>query len=441
MYEEYYQLKAKPFHTVPNPEIFYLSPKHQNALTYLEYGLMERSGFILLTGEIGTGKTTLIRYITEKTESEIEAAIIFNTNVSSEQLLDLILSEFEIGPCNGGKAQALDLLYMFLIEKFAQNKRMLLIIDEAQNLSREALEEVRMLSNLQSNDQMLLQIMLVGQPELKSRLRNPDLAQLSQRITVAYHLFALNSEETCAYIAFRLEKAGGAPNLFTSEAVDLIYEASRGIPRIINIICDMALVYGFADELAIIDAPVIDQVLEDRQGMGLEGQTIEPGLSGDIREGDGELIERLEKLETGINKLQMQVDIRMEELERLAEGYKEELVRQLKELYTTERGKNDKLLFEYAKLKEKYQAQEDDLMRKRLEETEARKTERDEVSGKRSPVVAVNERQIKHVTGNQYKGPDKSALKPVLNQGKIVRAQDKSPQSVMKMKILSWFKR
>lgn len=399
MYEQYYQLKTKPFHTVPNPEFFYLSPKHQNALTYLEYGLMERSGFILLTGEIGTGKTTLIRYITEKTESEIEAAIIFNTNVSSEQLLNLILSEFEIGPCNGGKTQALDMLYLFLIEKFTQNKRMLLIIDEAQNLSREALEEVRMLSNLQNDDQMLLQIMLVGQPELKSRLRNPDLAQFNQRITVSCHLSALNREETCAYIAFRLEKAGGAPNLFTTESIDLIYKASRGIPRIINIICDMALVYGFADELAIIDTPVIKQVFEEWQGMGLECQTVELNLSGATREGDGELLERLEKLETRINKLHLQMDIRLEELERCAEGYKDDLVRQLKELYTIEREKNVKLEIEYAeyaKLKEIYLAQKQELIGKIHAEREAQKTKRDELSEKRPPVVNGNEKNKNH---------------------------------------------
>ena len=440
MYEQFYWFKTKPFHTVPNPEFFYMSPKHQNALTYLEYGLMERTGFILLTGEIGTGKTTLIRYITEKTESEIEIAIIFNTNVTSEQLLNLILNEFEIGPCDGGKAQALDRLYRFLIEKFSRNKRVLLIIDEAQNLSREALEEVRMLSNLQSDEQMLLQIMLVGQPELKSRLSSPDLAQFSQRITVAYHLSALNREETGAYIAFRLEKAGGAPNLFTDESIDLIYEASHGIPRIINIICDTALVYGFADELAIIDAPVIEQVLADRQGMGLDGQTVEPVLSGDTQGGNGELLVRLENLEAGIGKLQMQVDIRMQELERMAEGYKDDLVRELKALYTTERGKNDKLLLEYAKLKEKYLAQKDELLKKMLDVTEGKKTERDELSGKSSPNVAGNERSMMHKKVDQLNGSDKSPVKAVPNQADRIRVKKVAPHSSMKMKILSWFK-
>jgi type II secretory pathway predicted ATPase ExeA len=396
MYEHYYQLKTNPFHTVQGPEFFYLSPKHRNALTYLEYGLMERSGFILLTGEIGTGKTTLIKYITEMTESEIEAAIIFNANVSSEQLLNLILSEFEIGPCNGGKDQRLDSLYLFLIEKFAQDKSMLLIIDEAHNLSREALEEVRMLSNLQSDDQMLLQIMLVGRPELKSRLRSPDLAQLNQRITVSCNLSALNREETFAYIAFRLEKAGGEPNLFTNEAVDLIYEASRGIPRIINIICDMALVYGFADDLAIIDVPVIEQVLDNRQGMGLEVQTVEPNLYGATKEGDGELLERLENLETRINKLQIQMDIRLGKLEKFTESYKDELVRRFKGLCMIEQGKNVNLRIEYSKLKEIYLVQKQELMEKIPAEQEAQKSTCDELSKKMSPVVDGNKNNKNH---------------------------------------------
>ncbi len=269
MYEKYFGFTIKPFQTIPNPNLFYPSPKHENALTYLEYGLMERTGFILLTGEIGSGKTTLVKHLINKIESQIDTAVIFNTNVTSEQLIGLILNEFELGPVNGTKADALDMLYRFLIDKFAHNRRVLLVIDEAQNLSRDALEEVRMLSNLQSDDQMLLQIMLVGQPELRTKIRKPNLVQLNQRITVAYHLPALTREETEGYIIFRIEKAGGKSAIFTHEAIDLIHETSFGIPRTINIICDTALVYAYADDLENINAPVIQQVIDDREGSGL----------------------------------------------------------------------------------------------------------------------------------------------------------------------------
>ena len=357
MYESFYGLSTKPFHIVPNPAFLYLSPKHENALTYLEYGLLERLGFILLTGEIGTGKTTLIRYLLNKIEAEFETAVIFNTNVTPDQLIDLILNEFELDVEGRSKAHALDILYQFLIDRFAQRKRVLLIIDEAQNLSREALEEVRMLSNIQSDEQVLLQIMLVGQPQLRTALMRSELAQFNQRISVTYHLPALNRDETGAYIAFRLEKAGGKPDLFTPDAVDIIYRASGGIPRTINLLCDAGLVYGFADELTSIEAPVIEQVIRDRDGMGLvqdlEGEETADD-AGAYVPGEVMLPRRLERLEEGLIKLQMKVDWQIEELERRGQGFKDDLVRKYKELYTHERKRNDKLLFEYARLKEKY---------------------------------------------------------------------------------------
>jgi general secretion pathway protein A len=359
MYESFYGLSTKPFHIVPNPAFLYLSPKHENALTYLEYGLLERMGFILLTGEIGTGKTTLIRYLLEKIDPEFETAVIFNTNVTPEQLLGLIMNEFELDVEGRSKAYALDKLYQFLIDRFAQSKRVLLIIDEAQNLSREALEEVRMLSNLQSDDQMLIQIMLVGQPQLKAKLCSPDLAQLNQRIGVTYHIAALSLDETRTYIGYRLVKAGGKPDIFTPDAVDLIYHASRGIPRTINLLCDAGLVYGFADELTSIEVPVIEQVIQDRDGMGLVHGLDCEETTGDSwagKEEDVMLMRRLDRLEEGLIKLQMQVTWQIEELERSGQGFKDDLVMKYKELYTHERKRNDKLLFEYAGLKEKNSA-------------------------------------------------------------------------------------
>ena len=173
MYEKFYGLKEKPFHIVPNPNYFFPSSKHENALTYIEYGLIEEVGFIPLTGEIGTGKTTLIRYLLNQIESEIDVAVIFNTKVSSDDLLSLILQEFELElDKSDTKAKKLDIFYRFLIDQYANSRRVLLVIDEAQNLSNEALEEIRMLSNLQTDNRFLVQIMLVGQPQLRYRLNS-----------------------------------------------------------------------------------------------------------------------------------------------------------------------------------------------------------------------------------------------------------------------------
>jgi general secretion pathway protein A len=354
MYENHFGFTIKPFQTIPNPDVFYPSPKHENALTYLEYGLMERTGFILLTGEIGSGKTTLIKHLINKFEPKIDIAVIFNTNVTAEQLIGLILNEFELGLGIGSKADALDILYQFLIDKFAHNRRVLLVIDEAQNLSRDALEEVRMLSNLQSDDQMLLQIMLVGQPELRTKIRKPNLAQLNQRITVAYHLPALTREETGAYIVFRLEKAGGKPDIFSQDAIDLIHKTSSGIPRTINIICDTALVYAYADDLKAVDVSVIKQVIEDREGVGLSYNTIVTPETKDTPRNYGALLKRVETLEESFNKFQLHMATRMGDAEVLSQRFRDELITQLKDQYERELTKNRKILVEYTKLKDKY---------------------------------------------------------------------------------------
>jgi len=263
MYEEFYHFKEKPFQIVPNPGYLYKSPKHQNALTYLEYGLSENVGFILLTGEIGSGKTTLIQYILNKIDSDTEVAVIFNTNVSAYQLLLMILSEFELASQKFDKTAALDILNQYLIQKYAEKKRVLLIIDEAQNLSPAALEEVRMLSNLQTEDQVLLQIMLVGQPELNELLTRPELRQLRQRIALRHHLRPFDAQETKDYVGERLAKAGyTGRGLFKRSALRELYAASGGTPRVINNLCDAALLQGYARERSVVDAAMIREVAE-----------------------------------------------------------------------------------------------------------------------------------------------------------------------------------
>jgi general secretion pathway protein A len=353
MYEKFYGFTEKPFHLVANPRFLYLSNKHQNALTYLEYGLSEGAGFILLTGDIGAGKTTTVRHILNRIENSIEVGVIFNTNVDSGELLDLVLREFGLESASGGKTKALEAIFQYLVKKYAQKKRVLLVIDEAQNLSVKALEEVRMLSNLQTDDQMLLQIMLVGQPELKRRLHSPELAQLSQRIAVSYHLGALTPEEIKEYISFRLEKVDGRPEIFAEETFPLIYQASGGIPRIINLLCDTALVYGYAENLARINQEVMSQVIRDKGGLGLivnEQQTGENSIAREEHNDDNSP-SRLLALEEKVASMQQQIDWRLAEIAQNGTRSNDRLIAELRELLHNEREKNDALLSAYSKLK------------------------------------------------------------------------------------------
>jgi len=353
MYKKFYGFNEKPFHLIANPKFLYLSKKHQNALTYLEYGLSEGSGFILLTGDIGAGKTTIIRHILNRIENNIEVAVISNTNVNSGELIELVLHEFGVESAYDNKAKSLDAVFHYLIKKFSQGKRVLLVIDEAQNLSDQALEEVRMLSNLQTDDQMLLQIILVGQPELKKRLQSKSLTQLSQRIAVNYHLGPLEYDEIRAYIAFRLEKAGGSLEVFEDNTFELIYQGSGGIPRIINSICDTALVYGYAESLPHINMEVITQVICDKEGLGLmpnEQIADEQSITGQ-RTGDDTLTPRLLILEEKVASLQQQIDSQLAEDGRYASETNDRLVAELTAMLRNEREKTDRLLLEYCLLK------------------------------------------------------------------------------------------
>lgn len=268
IYLSHYGLRALPFSLSPNPEFFYPSVAHKAALDHLVYGLTQDLGFILLTGEIGSGKTTLLRHLHSLLGQDTEVAQVFNTNVSPHELLKLVLQEFELD-AKGDKADLLDELNSFLIARFAEGKRSVLIIDEAQNLSVGALEEVRMLSNLQTETTPLLQIVLVGQPELADRMRAKELRQLAQRVTVSYHLPPLGAQETGEYIAHRMRIAEcPRENLFDQAAVELVHVESEGIPRIINNLCDAALLAGFADNKDFIDAAIVREVVQERRSSG-----------------------------------------------------------------------------------------------------------------------------------------------------------------------------
>lgn len=264
MYKDFYKLQSRPFDIVPNPHIIYESKKHSQALTYLRYGFSENIGFVLFTGEIGAGKTTLLKHLLTKIDKSTEAAVVFNTNVDDEELLRLILIEFEIEGVGKDKSHNLDLLNTYLIDMYQLGKRCLLIIDEAQNLSIAALEEVRLLSNLQTDTEPLLQIILAGQPELRDIISGPGLEQLAQRVALYYHLAPLALNEVKEYINYRLESSGGHKSLFDESAIQLIYDSTAGVPRSINIIANAALVYGYADGLSTISKGTIQQVLDDK---------------------------------------------------------------------------------------------------------------------------------------------------------------------------------
>ncbi len=266
MYESFYGFKEKPFNLLPDPDYLYMSQGHENAYTHLEYAILENKGFVIITGEIGSGKTTLINFLLQRAPEDIQVGIINNTGVTPLQFIKMMLQEFEIEVEGSDKSKMLAGFSSFLVEKFAQNNRVVLIVDEAQNLPKRTLEEIRMLSNLETEKNHLIQIILVGQPELKSKLQDPGMATFVQRVFVYSHLQALKEEDVEKYIRHRL-KVAGAKNfeIFNREAIEAIYKYSRGIPRVINTLCDTALVFGYADDLKVIEKQTITAVVESRE--------------------------------------------------------------------------------------------------------------------------------------------------------------------------------
>jgi general secretion pathway protein A len=279
MYERFYQLRERPFALSPDPEYLYPSRVHREALDYLRYGLESHAGFIVITGEIGSGKTTLLQTLLRGLDTQTTVGRIVNTMLEPRELIETIMIDFGLETTSRSKPQMLRDLAQYLVDQRLGGRLVLLVIDEAQNLSLAALEELRMLSNLETEKSKLLQIVLVGQPNLRDKLAAPELEQLRQRITVSYHLAPLDAGETANYVNHRLRRAAvGAALEFPRDVTDAVHVRSRGVPRIINVICDAALVFGYAEERRQIDLPLMRDVLAELETTGvLPSQSVAAG--------------------------------------------------------------------------------------------------------------------------------------------------------------------
>lgn len=266
MYKDFFGFSEKPFNTTPDPRFFYPSARHFEALNGLWYAIEERKGFVAIMGDIGAGKTTVCRTLMNKLSKTTKVALITNTHLTPRELIASILEEFEVETKGGSKQKLLSALNHFLIQQLAADVNVVLIIDEAQNLSVKVLEEVRMLSNLETEREKLIQIILMGQPQLKARLEHAKLEQFRQRIAFSYFIEPLSRQDAEAYILHRLQIVcpDGYKNIFTPEAIDRLYHHTHGTPRLINLLCDSALLTAFVQESKVITTGIIDEVARER---------------------------------------------------------------------------------------------------------------------------------------------------------------------------------
>jgi len=263
IYNKFFGFREEPFGLTPNPKFLYMSKKHEEAIAHLNFGISENKGFIMFTGEVGSGKTTLIRYLLNNLGSDTHTSLIINPKVDPLELLKLINYDFDVTAAGSTEKDHLEALNNFLLDVFSKNQKAVLIIDEAQELSLESLEFIRLLSNLETNTKKLLQVILVGQPELKRIVASEPLKQLDQRIAVRYHLEPLSRDDTTIYISHRLRLAGGGMLTFPAKGVRLIYKYSRGIPRLINLACDRTLLFSYSEGKINIDASMVRKAIRD----------------------------------------------------------------------------------------------------------------------------------------------------------------------------------
>ncbi len=263
-YLEHFELTEQPFRLTPDPDFLYWSKQHARAKAYMESTIWLADGFVVITGEIGSGKTTLLQSFLSELDDDVVYAVISQTQLSPTQFLQAVLTEFGFKPFNKRKVELLDMLNMFLIEQYSNGKKVVLIVDEAQNLSAKVLEEIRMISGIETHKEKVLRIILAGQPELRETLDSPGMKQLVQRVRLRFHIGPLDRRETREYIERRLAVGGHKkPDLFADDSFDVIYRYSGGVPRLINTLCDTALLCAFADEKKVVDAVDIIAAAEE----------------------------------------------------------------------------------------------------------------------------------------------------------------------------------
>lgn len=269
MYQEFFGLSAKPFSLLPDADFLFLSKRHRSAVNLLEYGMLSQAGFIVITGEVGAGKTTIIRRYLHNAGPDVAVGVITNSNKGFGKLLSWVAMAFDLDHRGRDYVRLYNRFLEFLLAQYAAGKRTVLIIDEAQNLKADTLEELRMLSNVNNEKDQVLQMVLVGQPELLDTLKRPELRQFVQRIAVHCNLEPLNVAETAQYIRHRLGVVGGAPTIFTDTACAAVYYFTGGVPRLINLLCDVVMVYAFSEEQASIRVDTVIEAARDREQGGL----------------------------------------------------------------------------------------------------------------------------------------------------------------------------
>lgn len=263
-YLDHFGLRERPFALAPDPEFLYWSPEHRGAYAMLDYGLSTRAPITLLTGEIGAGKTTLLRHFLDSLDETVTIGMISNARPGLNDVLRRVCAALDL-KVDGGTddSDLFDDVQTFLLDEHRIGRRVLLVIDEAQNLNRDALEDLRMLTNINVGREEVLQLLLVGQPELRDTVRRPDLVQFAQRVAASYHLPKLDATATSSYIASRIRNAGGNPGIFSRQAAELVHEATQGVPRLINQICDLALTYAYSAEAKMVKRQTVQQVIDD----------------------------------------------------------------------------------------------------------------------------------------------------------------------------------
>lgn len=279
IYTQHFDLKERPFSLTPDPDYMFWSSSHSRAYSMLEYGILTRAPITLVTGEVGSGKTTLLHHLLHNIGGGVKIGLISNAHGSRGELLQWVLMSLDQpAPSDASYVTLFDAFQKYLIEEYAAGNRVILIFDEAQNLSRESLEELRMFTNINSNKDVLLQLVLVGQPELRDIVRRPDLHQFAQRVAASFHLETMDFATTCAYIGHRLRVADSARNIFPEKASHLVYQATGGVPRLVNQLCDLAMVYAFTKGQKTVTETTVQQVLDDGAFFG----------AGSFGTGDGE---------------------------------------------------------------------------------------------------------------------------------------------------------